>query len=137
MVGALFSLALTGHTLNIISMIGLIMLIGLVTKNAILLVDFANAARKNGLGVKEALARAGLIRLRPILMTTTAMVMAMLPLALGLSTGSEMRQGMAVALIGGLLSSTLLTLFVVPVVYSFLEALKEKVVVLRRRAEIS
>lgn len=134
MVGALFSLALTRHTLNIISMIGLIMLIGLVTKNAILLVDFANAARKSGLGVKEALAQAGSIRLRPILMTTTAMVMAMLPLALGLSTGSEMRQGMSVALIGGLISSTLLTLFVVPVVYSLLESLKDKVIRLRRRA---
>ncbi|MEW6447764.1 MAG: efflux RND transporter permease subunit [Bacillota bacterium] len=134
MVGALVSMALTGHTLNMVTMVGFIMLTGLVTKNAILLVDFANNLRKDGLGVKDALARAGSIRLRPILMTTTAMVMAMLPLALGLSTGSEMRQGMAVALIGGLLSSTLLTLFVVPVVYSFLEALKEKVVGLRRRA---
>ncbi|RJX21486.1 MAG: efflux RND transporter permease subunit [Ammonifex sp.] len=127
MVGALLSLALTGHTLNMVTMVGFIMLVGLVTKNAILLVDFANNLRKGGLSVKEALAQAGSIRLRPILMTTTAMVMAMLPLALGLSTGSEMRQGMSIALIGGLISSTCLTLFVVPVIYDVLESLKDKV----------
>lgn len=126
MVGALVSMAVTGHTLNMVTMVGFIMLVGLVNKNAILLVDFTNTLRKSGLGVKDALAQAGSIRLRPILMTTTAMVMAMLPLALGLSAGSEMRQGMAIALIGGLISSTCLTLFVVPVIYSVLESLKEK-----------
>ena len=127
MVGALAALALTRHTLNIISMVGLIMLVGLVTKNAILLVDFTNTLRKRGMDVKEALVRAGSVRLRPILMTTVAMVTAMLPLAMGLSAGSEMRRGMSVALIGGLISSTCLTLFVVPVIYSILESAKEKV----------
>lgn len=127
MVGALLALALTRQTLNIFSMVGMIMLVGLVTKNAILLVDFTNTLRKRGLGVREALIRAGAVRLRPILMTTVAMVMAMMPLALGASTGSEMRRGMSVALIGGLISSTCLTLFVVPVVYSLLESLKDRV----------
>ncbi|MCL6610274.1 MAG: efflux RND transporter permease subunit [Peptococcaceae bacterium] len=131
MVGALLALALTRQTLSIFSMVGMIMLIGLVTKNAILLVDFTNALRKRGLGVREALVRAGSVRLRPILMTTTAMVMAMLPLAMGISTGSEMRRGMSVALIGGLISSTCLTLFLVPVIYSLLESLKERI--FRRR----
>ncbi|MCL6477152.1 MAG: efflux RND transporter permease subunit [Peptococcaceae bacterium] len=134
MVGAILALALTRETLNIFSMVGMIMLVGLVTKNAILLVDFTNALRNRGLGVREALIRAGSVRLRPILMTTVAMVMAMLPLALGVSSGSEMRRGMSVALIGGLISSTCLTLVVVPVIYSLLESLKEKVF-RRRRAE--
>ncbi|WP_334110999.1 efflux RND transporter permease subunit [Thermodesulfitimonas autotrophica] len=133
LVGALFALALTRDTINIISMVGLIMLVGLVTKNAILLVDFANQARKRGLSINEALAQAGALRLRPILMTTAAMVTAMIPLALGISSGSEMRQGMSVALIGGLIFSTLLTLFIVPVVYSLLEGLKEKALGLRWR----
>ncbi|MEW6182813.1 MAG: efflux RND transporter permease subunit [Bacillota bacterium] len=135
MVGAIFALALTRNTLNIISMVGLIMLIGLVTKNAILLVDFANTARRSGMSVKDALVRAGSVRLRPILMTTTAMVMAMLPLALGLSAGSEIRQGMSIALIGGLVLSTLLTLFVVPVIYSILESVKD--MVLGRRNKVT
>ncbi|MHB8919116.1 MAG: efflux RND transporter permease subunit, partial [Desulfocucumaceae bacterium] len=126
MVGALLALAMTRQTLSVFSMVGMIMLMGLVTKNAILLVDFTNTLRKRGMGVREALIRAGSVRLRPILMTTVAMVMAMMPLAIGLSTGSEMRRGMSVALIGGLISSTCLTLFVVPVVYSLLESLKEK-----------
>ncbi|MFZ5642943.1 MAG: efflux RND transporter permease subunit [Bacillota bacterium] len=126
MVGALISLAVTGQTLNIFSMIGLIMLVGLVTKNAILLVDFANNLRKQGLSVSDALVKAGATRLRPIVMTTVAMTLAMLPMALGLSAGSEMRMGMSIALIGGLISSTLLTLFVVPVVYNILEILKER-----------
>ena len=126
MVGALLALALTGQTLNIFSMVGMIMLIGLVTKNAILLVDFTNTLRGRGLSVRDALIRAGSVRLRPILMTTVSMIMAMLPLAMGVSTGSEMRRGMSAALIGGLISSTCLTLFVVPVVYSLLESLKKK-----------
>ncbi len=132
MVGALLALALTRQTLNIFSMVGMIMLIGLVTKNAILLVDFTNTLRGRGLGVREALIRAGSVRLRPILMTTVAMITAMLPLAMGISAGSEMRRGMSAALIGGLISSTMLTLVVVPVIYSLLESLKEKVY--RRRA---
>lgn len=125
-IGALLALAVTGQTLNVFSMVGMIMLVGLVTKNAILLVDFANQLRQRGLNTAEALVRAGAVRLRPILMTTVSMIMAMLPLAIGLSTGSEMRRGMSVALIGGLLSSTLLTLLVVPVVFSLLDAWRER-----------
>ncbi|NLK51470.1 MAG: efflux RND transporter permease subunit [Syntrophomonadaceae bacterium] len=127
LIGALLALAITRQTLNIFSMIGMIMLIGLVTKNAILLVDFANILRKQGMSIKEALIQAGSMRLRPILMTTVTMVLAMVPLALGLSTGSEMRRGMSIALIGGLISSTILTLFVVPVIYQLLEGLKAKI----------
>ena len=116
-VGAFGGLYLAGMTLNIFSMIGLIMLMGLVTKNAILLVDFANHAREQGEPVFDALVSAGKIRLRPILMTTAAMIFGMLPVAMAISEGGEVRAPMAVAVIGGLITSTLLTLVVVPVVY--------------------
>ncbi len=123
LVGVAVALLLTGDTLNIMSMIGLIMLMGLVTKNAILLVDFANQAQKEGLPQREALIRAGSTRLRPIVMTTLAMIFGMLPLALALGPGAEMRAPMARAVIGGLITSTLLTLIVVPVVYTYLDRL--------------
>ena len=103
------------------SMIGVIMLMGLVTKNAILLVDFANQARARGVDRDAALIDAGQIRLRPIVMTTLAMIFGMLPLALALGAGAEFRAPMARAVIGGLITSTLLTLIVVPVVYTFLD----------------
>jgi hydrophobic/amphiphilic exporter-1 (mainly G- bacteria), HAE1 family len=122
-VGAFGALYLTGMTLNIFSMIGIIMLMGLVTKNAILLVDFANQKRAQGVELYEALVQAGIIRLRPILMTTAAMIFGMLPVALALSEGGETRAPMAVCVIGGLLTSTLLTLVVIPVVYTFMDAL--------------
>ena len=99
-------------------MIGLVMLMGLVTKNAILLVDFANHGRKAGLSVPEALLQAGLVRMRPIIMTTAAMVFGMLPLALALNEGGEIQAPMGRAIIGGVITSTLLTLVVVPVLYS-------------------
>jgi HAE1 family hydrophobic/amphiphilic exporter-1 len=102
-------------------MIGLIMLMGLVTKNAILLVDFTNGARAEGKEVFEALVTAGKIRLRPILMTTAATIFGMLPVALAISEGGETRAPMATAVIGGLITSTLLTLVVVPVVYLLFE----------------
>ncbi|MBZ5534938.1 MAG: efflux RND transporter permease subunit [Acidobacteriia bacterium] len=108
-------------TLNIMSMIGVIMLMGLVTKNAILLVDYANRLRREGMQRGEALVAAAKIRLRPILMTTLAMIFGMLPLAFEIGAGSEMRAPMARAVIGGLITSTLLTLIVVPVVYTFLD----------------
>ncbi len=123
LVGVAVALLLTGDTLNIMSMIGLIMLMGLVTKNAILLVDFANQAQREGLSQREALIRAGSTRLRPIVMTTLAMIFGMLPLALALGPGAEMRAPMARAVIGGLITSTLLTLIVVPVVYTYLDHL--------------
>jgi HAE1 family hydrophobic/amphiphilic exporter-1 len=128
LVGVALALLATGDTLNIMSMIGLIMLMGLVTKNAILLVDFANQARREGSPRNEALIRAGSTRLRPIVMTTLAMIFGMLPLALAIGAGAEMRAPMARAVIGGLVTSTLLTLVVVPVVYTYLDDLKPETV---------
>lgn len=119
--GALVALGLTGNTLNVFSIIGLIMLMGLVTKNAILLVDYTETLRKRGWARQEALVEAGKTRLRPILMTTATMVFSMLPLALSLGTGSADRSAMAVVVIGGLISSTLLTLVVVPVLYALID----------------
>jgi HAE1 family hydrophobic/amphiphilic exporter-1 len=121
-IGAFGALFLTKMTLNIFSMIGIIMLMGLVTKNAILLVDFTNQLRAEGKSVAEALVEAGIVRLRPILMTTAAMIFGMLPVALAISEGGETRAPMAVCVIGGLVTSTLLTLVVVPVVYSLTDA---------------
>jgi hydrophobic/amphiphilic exporter-1 (mainly G- bacteria), HAE1 family len=126
LVGVALALMATGDTLNVMSMIGVIMLMGLVTKNAILLVDFANQARREGLGRDEALIRAGSTRLRPIVMTTLAMIFGMLPLAFAIGAGAEMRAPMARAVIGGLITSTLLTLVVVPVVYSYLDGMPER-----------
>lgn len=120
-VGAFGALALTNNTLNLYSFMGLIMLIGLVAKNAILLVDFTNTLRDRGYSREEGLAEAGRTRLRPILMTTCTMVFAMLPLAIKFGTGSEERSPMATVLVGGLLTSTLLTLMFVPVLYTYLD----------------
>ncbi len=125
-VGALLGLAITGQTLNLFSMIGIIMLFGLVAKNGILLVDYANTMRKRGMRSAEAMRAAAAIRLRPILMTTSAMVFGMLPLALGLAEGAEFRRSMGTVLIGGLLSSLILTLFLVPVVYCTIAAWQER-----------
>lgn len=121
--GVAVGLLITRDTLNIMSMIGLIMLMGLVTKNAILLVDFTNQARRSGVDRRTALLQAGTTRLRPILMTTLAMIFGMLPLAFAIGAGAEMRAPMARAVIGGLVTSTLLSLIVVPVVYTYLDDL--------------
>jgi hydrophobic/amphiphilic exporter-1 (mainly G- bacteria), HAE1 family len=121
LVGVMLALMVTGGTFNIMSMTGVIMLMGLVTKNAILLVDFANKARTRGSERRAALIDAGELRLRPIVMTTLAMIFGMLPTALALGAGAEFRAPMAHAVIGGLITSTLLTLVVVPVVYSYLD----------------
>jgi multidrug efflux pump subunit AcrB len=120
LIGVMLALLFTRSTLNLFSMIGLVMLMGLVTKNAILLVDFANHGRRAGLGIVEALLQAGLVRMRPIIMTTAAMVFGMLPLALALGEGGEIQAPMGRAIIGGVITSTLLTLVVVPVLYSYL-----------------
>lgn len=125
-VGALIGLAVTGYTLSMFSMIGLLILMGLVTKNGILIVDFTNQMREQGLSMREALLAAGPRRLRPILMTTMTMVVGMLPLALALGEGSEMRAGMGVVIIGGLLSSLMLSLVLVPVMYTMLDRLSKK-----------
>ncbi len=120
-VGMAGTLLLTGDTINIMSLIGLIMLMGLVTKNAILLVDYTKVLRSRGMDRRTALITAGRTRLRPIMMTTTAMIFGMLPLFFALGEGAEMRAPMARAVVGGLITSTLLTLIVVPVVYTILD----------------
>lgn len=124
-IGALLALALSGENLSIYSLIGIIMLMGLVAKNAILLVDFTNKLREEGRSVLDALVEAGKERLRPILMTTIAMVFGMLPLAIASGAGSETKNGLAWVIIGGLTSSLLLTLVLVPAVYSTMENAKE------------
>jgi len=123
LIGVAGMLYLVKDTLNIMSMIGLILLMGLVTKNAILMVDFANVQRRAGMNRTEALIAAARVRLRPILMTTLAMIFGMLPLAFEIGSGAEFRAPMARAVIGGLITSTLLTLVVVPVVYTYLDDL--------------
>jgi HAE1 family hydrophobic/amphiphilic exporter-1 len=123
LLGVSLALWVTGGTINVMSMIGIIMLMGLVTKNGILLIDFVNHARAQGHDRLEAILEAGRIRLRPIVMTTAAMVFGMLPLALALGEGAEQRSPMAHAVIGGLITSTILTLFVVPAVYTILDDL--------------
>jgi HAE1 family hydrophobic/amphiphilic exporter-1 len=136
LIGVLLALMLWRSTLNIFSIIGFIMLMGLVTKNAILLVDFINHERENGLDRASAILSAARIRLRPILMTTAAMVFGMLPLALGLGEGSEQRAPMAHAVIGGVIASTLLTLLIVPVVFTYLDDLGAWVVRVARRRSV-
>ncbi|HTL76868.1 MAG TPA: efflux RND transporter permease subunit [Casimicrobiaceae bacterium] len=126
LIGVFLALLLTGTTLNIFSVIGLVMLMGLVTKNAILLVDFANRARRGGASLREALLGAGQVRLRPIVMTTAAMIGGMLPLALGLGDGGEQQAPMGRAIIGGVITSTLLTLIVVPVIYAYLDGWSQR-----------
>jgi multidrug efflux pump subunit AcrB len=125
-VGAFLALLITGTTLNMLSMIGMILLMGLVTKNAILLVDFANQGMREGMGLRQALMEAGQIRLRPILMTTLAMIFGMLPMAIGAGSGGSINAPMARAVIGGVITSTLLTLVVVPVLYTYLHAFSER-----------
>lgn len=124
-VGMAGMLKLTGDTVNIMSLIGLIMLMGLVTKNAILLVDYAKVLQERGSPRFEAVIEAGRTRLRPIVMTTLAMIFGMMPLFLALGSGAEMRAPMARAVVGGLLTSTILTLLVVPVMYTVLDDLND------------
>jgi HAE1 family hydrophobic/amphiphilic exporter-1 len=119
--GGVIALWLVGHTLNIYSMIGLVLLIGLVAKNSILLVDLTNQRRRQGMAVDAALLEACPIRMRPVLMTSLTIILALLPAALGYGAGAETNGPMAVAVIGGMISSTLLTLVVVPAVYSLVE----------------
>lgn len=127
LVGALLAILLTGKNLGMPAMIGVVMLMGLVTKNAILLVDLTNQYVKDGLSVRDAILKAGPIRLRPILMTTIAMILGMLPSAMATGEGSEFRSPISIATIGGLITSTLLTLVVVPVAYLLLARTVERV----------
>ncbi len=124
LVGAILGLLLLGNTINIMSLIGFIMLMGLVTKNAILLVDYTNQLRNQGMPIKDALVEAGSVRLRPILMTTLAMIFGMMPIALGIGAGAELRSSMGVAIIGGLITSTFLTLIIIPLVYLLIDKAK-------------
>ena len=132
LIGVVLALIVARSTLNIFSIIGFIMLMGLVTKNAILLIDFVNQARRGGATRAEAVRAAGRIRLRPILMTTLAMIFGMIPLALGLGEGGEQRAPMGQAVIGGVIASSLLTLVVVPVIYTYLDDLRQWVKQLSR-----
>lgn len=125
-IGAVLALLIFNSSLSVMSMIGIIMLMGLVTKNGILLVDYTNVLRERGMSRFDALVKAGPTRLRPILMTTFAMIFGMIPVAMALGEGAEFRAPMGQAVIGGLITSTLLTLFIVPVVYSILDDLGSK-----------
>jgi hydrophobic/amphiphilic exporter-1 (mainly G- bacteria), HAE1 family len=123
--GSFFALALTRESLNIFSMIGMIMLLGIATKNSILLVDYASQLVKGGASRVDAIIKSGRTRLRPILMTTMALIAGTLPVALGLNEASKQRTSMGIAIIGGLISSTLLTLVVVPAVYQYFDRFRE------------
>ena len=123
--GAFMALMITGQSINIYSMIGLILLMGIVKKNSIMLVEFTNLMREKGMGAREALIEACPVRLRPILMTSIATVAGAIPAALAIGPGAESRIPMALAVIGGVLISTCLTLFVVPSVYSLLDRFNE------------
>jgi multidrug efflux pump len=125
--GALLTLKITGSTLNLYSQIGMILLIGLVTKNSILLVEYANQLKARGMTAIEAVLESGRIRLRPILMTSVATIMGAMPIALGLGAGSISRRPLGFAIVGGVLFSTILTLYLVPVVYVMFDATRERV----------
>ena len=125
LVGAILGLLISGKTINMMSLIGVIMLMGLVTKNAILLIDNTIHLQKNGMSIMDALVEAGVLRLRPILMTTMAMIFGMMPVALGLGAGAELRSSMGVVLIGGLVTSTFLTLIIVPLVYFLIDEIQQ------------
>lgn len=125
--GVALALLVTRGTLNVMSMIGIIMLMGLVTKNGILLIDFVNQRREAGAARMDAILQSGRIRLRPIIMTTVAMIFGMMPLAFAIGEGAEQRAPMARAVIGGLITSTLLTLFVVPAMYTILDDAAERI----------
>lgn len=129
-VGAFMALFFCGKNLGMSPMIGVVMLMGLVTKNGILLVDYTNTLRGRGLGLRQAILEAGRVRLRPILMTSLAMIFGMIPTAVGKTANAEFRSPMAIAIIGGLITSTLLTLVVIPVVYTYIDRIGQ-----RRRGE--
>jgi hydrophobic/amphiphilic exporter-1 (mainly G- bacteria), HAE1 family len=131
--GAIISLIIANRPLDMTAMIGFIMLMGLVVKNSVLLVDFANRARRKGATADEAMLVAGPVRLRPILMTSLSMILAMIPLALGLSAGGEFRQPMSIAIMGGMITSTLLTLLVVPLAYATVVGFQDRMAARRKR----
>jgi HAE1 family hydrophobic/amphiphilic exporter-1 len=121
LIGAVLALLVTGSTISVVVFIGCILLAGIVVNNAIVLIDFVNQLRAGGMTKTEAIIAGGRSRLRPILMTTMTTVLGLIPLALGIGEGAEIRSPMAITVIGGLSVSTLLTLVVIPVVYSILD----------------
>jgi HAE1 family hydrophobic/amphiphilic exporter-1 len=121
-IGVIWALFLTGNTLSVVSFIGIIMMVGIVVSNAILLVDYTNRLRQEGIELKEAIIRAGRTRLRPILMTTLTTICGLIPMALGLGEGAEANASLAIAVIGGLSVSTFLTLVFVPTLYMIAES---------------
>jgi HAE1 family hydrophobic/amphiphilic exporter-1 len=128
LIGVMLALMVTRGTLNLMSLIGVILLAGIVAKNAILLVDFAKSAKQRGAPIREALIEAGAIRLRPILMTTVALIAGMVPVALGGGEGAMFRRPLGVTVIGGVITSTLLTLLVIPVVYELFDKMRDAVI---------
>jgi HAE1 family hydrophobic/amphiphilic exporter-1 len=120
LIGVMLALLVTGSTINIMSMIGVILLMGIVAKNAILLVDFAKWSEEQGMSRREAIVEAGRVRLRPILMTTFALIAGMIPIAVGAGEGADFRRPMGQAIIGGVITSTILTLLVIPTFYEIL-----------------
>jgi predicted RND superfamily exporter protein len=131
-VGALLVLMLFGMELSVIAMIGIVMLVGIVKKNAIMMIDFALERRRVGVGAEAAIREACLLRFRPIMMTTFAAIFGALPIALGTGAGAELRQPLGIAVVGGLCVSQLLTLYITPVVYLYLDRIDR---VLKRRLE--
>src|SRR5690606_20372489 len=125
LIGVVAMLLLTGDTLNIMSLIGLILLMGVVAKNAILLLDFAKWSREAGMERRAAIIEAGRTRLRPIIMTSLALIAGMTPVALGIGEGADFRAPLGRAVIGGVVTSTLLTLVVIPTVYEILDDARE------------
>jgi multidrug efflux pump len=132
--GALVALTLTGHTLNLFSKIGLVMLVGLVTKNSILIVEFANQLRLRGMALGEAIFEAARTRFRPILMTALATIAGIMPIALGFGAGGEARAPLGVAVVGGMFFATFLTFLVVPAVYLAVEGFRERLAARRATA---
>jgi HAE1 family hydrophobic/amphiphilic exporter-1 len=127
LIGVVGALMLTGDTLNIMSLIGVILLMGIVAKNAILLIDFAKWSEERGMARREAIIEAGRARLRPILMTTLALIAGMIPVALGHGEGADFRAPLGRAIIGGVITSTLLTLLVIPTFYDILAGMRDRV----------
>jgi HAE1 family hydrophobic/amphiphilic exporter-1 len=133
LIGVMLALLITGDTLNLMSLIGVLLLMGIVAKNAILLIDFAKWRHEEGTPLREALVEAGRIRLRPILMTSFALIAGMIPVALGAGEGAEFRAPMGRAIIGGVITSTLLTLLVIPTIYELMDRARDRVIGMFRR----
>lgn len=127
LIGVILALILAGKSLNVMSYIGIIMLVGIVVNNSIVLLDYVNLLRQKGIERNEAIILGGKTRLRPILMTMLTTVLALVPMALGIGEGAELRAPMAITIIGGLTSSTFLSLIIVPIFYTFLDDLSQKI----------